>query len=276
MHFRLIYMDLPKIMGVINVTPDSFHASSRISSVDQAIQYAEQIKLEGADIIDIGGEATHPKLDVSQSKVSIEEELDRVIPIVQAIKSHVDIQISVDTSKPLVMQEAVKAGAGMINDQRALTMPGALAMAASLNVPVCLMHMFGINREPNVDCHKTLIEIKEYLNQRCKAALDSGFKPENIIIDPGFGHGNYGKSTEENCYMLNHLEQLVAIGYPLMVGFSRKTFIGEILNLPIEERLIGSITAAILAAIKGAAIIRVHDVKETVQAIRVIQAVNKE
>jgi dihydropteroate synthase len=260
-------------MGVINITPDSFYAGSRCQNADQALKLAELMHKEGADIIDIGGEATNPKLDVSVSQVSVQEELDRVVKVVELIKAHVPIQISVDTSKPEVMEAAVKTGADMINDQRSLTFPGALEMAAKLNVPVCLMHMFGLNRKPYEDCALTLQEVKSYLEQRIKAALDAGIKPDHIIIDPGFGHGNYGKSTTENLFILKNLEQVIEIGCPVMVGLSRKTLIGEILNVKVEERLAGSLCLAILAAIKGAQILRVHDVKETAEAIRMLMAV---
>ncbi|MDO8954060.1 MAG: dihydropteroate synthase [Gammaproteobacteria bacterium] len=266
-------MNSPRIMGVINISPDSFYKGSRCQNAEQALKLAEQMQRNGADIIDIGGEATNPKLDIGLSKVSIAQELDRVIRVVEAIKSRLDIGISIDTSKPEVMQAAVKAGASMINDQRALTQAGALEMAASLQVPVCLMHMFSLNRQPNADAAKTLFEIQAYLQARINACLAAGLKQENIIIDPGFGHGNYGKSTAENWYILKHLKQLCALGYPVMVGLSRKTMIGELLNIPIEERLAGSLALAILAAVNGAEIIRVHDVLETVQAIKMIRAV---
>jgi len=260
-------------MGVINVTPNSFYAGSRCHTPEQALTLAKRMQLEGASIIDIGGEATNPTLDLNQASVSAAEELDRVIGSIELIKANLDIDISIDTSKPEVMAAAVKAGATMINDQRALILPGALEMVAALNVPVCLMHMYGPSRQPNNDKAQTLNEIKDFLHQRIVAAIAAGISRQNIIIDPGFGHGNYGKSTAENCYILQHLNQIVAMGYPVMVGLSRKTLIGEILGVSIEERLAGSLALAILAAINGAHIIRVHDVKATAEAVSVCHAV---
>ncbi|MDF2690740.1 MAG: folP [Gammaproteobacteria bacterium] len=231
-------------MGVINITPDSFYAKSRCQNSEQALRLAEAMLKHGADLIDIGAEATNPSLDLSVATLSIQEELDRVLKVIECIKTNVPIKISVDTSKPEVMQAAVQAGADMINDQRALLIPGALEMAARLQVPVCLMHMFGLNRAPNLNPADTLKEIEVFLQNRIAAALEAGLSRNNLIIDPGFGHGNYGKSTAENLYLLKNLEQLLRMGYPVMVGLSRKTLIAEVLNLPVEERLAGCRTWA--------------------------------
>ena len=261
---------MPKIMGVLNVTPDSFHAGSRVQSVDAAVRSAEAMVAAGATILDIGGEATNPQLDVTVSQVSVDEECNRVIPVVEKLRAHVDVDISVDTSKPEVMKAAVAAGATMINDQRALLRPGALEAAAQLAVPVCLMHMYGLHlREPNSQPYQnTLDEVKSFLQKRAEACVAMGIAPDSIIIDPGFGHGNYGKSTEENLYLINHIDQFVELGFSVMLGVSRKTTIGDVLQVPAAERLSGSLGLHVLAALRGVNIIRAHDVLETVQAVR--------
>jgi dihydropteroate synthase len=260
----------PRVMGVINVTPDSFYAGSRVRDLDTALRIAEQMIQEGASIIDIGGESTQPLLDLSETQVSLQEELDRVLPIIKAIHERFDILISIDTSKAEVMSNAVEQGAKLINDQRALQYENALEMAASLRVSVCLMQMYGAHaRVPNSQPYsQTLQEIKIFLLDRVEQCLKAGIKKEQIIIDPGFGHGNYGKSTEENLYLLKHLSQFVETGYPVLVGFSRKTMIGKVLGLPVEKRLYASLGLAVLAAINGAAIIRTHDVGATQEAIK--------
>jgi dihydropteroate synthase len=267
-------MTQPKIMGVINVTPDSFYASSRADGVDAAVALAHSMIDAGADILDIGGEATNPKRNVTVSQVSAEEEIDRVAPVIEAIAAITDVTLSVDTSKPEVMQAAVSAGATMVNDQRALKLTGALEMAASLNVDVCIMHMFGCSRtlgeEPKSDMFAA---VKAFLLGRAQACMSAGIAQEHIILDPGFGTGNYGKDTPENLYMLSHFDELVALGYRTLVGVSRKTMIGEILHYaPPEERLYGSLGLAALAVMQGASVLRVHDVNETAQMVKVLSA----
>ena len=259
----------------MNVTPDSFYAGSRAGSVDDALHMAETMVNEEADILDIGGEATNPNLDVTDSQIDVQEEVDRVAPVVEAIRARFDIDISVDTSKPEVMQAAVNAGATMINDQRALCMDGALAMAASLNVPVCLMHMYGLNNHDmnGQPLQTTLDEIKQFLLGRATVCMEAGIAKEHIILDPGAGTGNFGKSTKENLFILKETKQLVDLGYPVLMGYSRKSMIGDVLNgKPFDERLFGSIACAVMAAERGAAIVRVHDVGPTVDALRVTLA----
>ena len=262
-------------MGVINATPDSYYKGSRVQSVDEALIMAKNMISEGVDILDIGGEATNPKLDVTETLVSVEEEMERVVPIIKAIRAQFDVTISVDTSKPEVMQAAITAGANIINDQRALLLPGALEMAAVLNVPVCLMHMYGLNKhKPRTTMlQTTLDEIKDFLHKRAQTCLDIGIFPENIIIDPGVGAGNFGKSTNESLFILKELKQLIELGFPVLVGYSNKSIIGDVLeNKYITERLYGSISCAVMAAERGAAIIRVHNVGPTVDAIKMVIA----
>lgn len=260
----------PKVMGVINVTPDSFYAGSRAGDVDAALRHAATMVAEGADILDIGGEATNPKLDVTVSQVDAATELQRVVPVVQAIRQRFDITISVDTSKPDVMRAAIDAGANMINDQRALQLDGALAAAAELDVPVCLMHMYGLKQRQmdNQPLAEMLTEIKTQLLKRVEACVHAGIRRDNLIIDPGIGTGNYGKSTRENLYLINHLNEFADTGLPVLVGLSRKSMIGEILNVPPAERLYGGLGLAVLAMQRGAGIIRTHDVLPTVHALK--------
>lgn len=271
---KLPSFSIPKIMGVINVTPDSFYAGSRAQSIDDIFQLAEQMVQEGADILDIGAEATNPNLDLSVSVVSTQQELDRLAGVIEGLSTRFDVMLSIDTSKPEVMQAAVAAGAQMINDQRALLRDGALAVAAQCQVPVCLMQMFGpnartFNDQPYAD---TVQQIADFLQQRIDACLQAGIAKEQLMVDPGFGTRNFGKSTQENLYLLAHVDRIQALGYPVLMGFSRKSMMGEVLGVPPEERLYGSLGLAVLGAQKGAAILRVHDVGPTVQAVTVAMA----
>ncbi len=263
-----------KIMGVINITSDSFYSHSRAQGIDSALRMADDMIKEGGDILDIGGEATNPNLDVTETQVSLEKEMDRVIPVIEAINNRFDVPISIDTSKPAIMKEAVKVGASMINDQRALTMPGAIEAAVELKVPVCLMHMYGLNkREPRTcNLQETLNEIKDYLLKRVNDCCELGILKENIIIDPGVGAANYGKSTNESLFILKELKQLVDTGYPVLVGYSNKSIIGEALNKPLEQRVGGSVACALLAAERGCSIVRVHNVGQTADALKILQA----
>lgn len=263
-----------RIMGILNVTPNSFSEVGRYQLLDDALIYAEKILTDGASIIDIGGEPTNPGV---HPFVSLQEELDRVIPVIEAIKKNFAITVSVDTSKPEVMQEAINAGAELINDVRALCNPAALTIAAKADIPVCLMHMAfpeGKNNHSVYDYGDDLVQhIKNFLQERINICLAAGIKSENIIIDPGFGAGNFGKNMQQNLELLNRLDEFLELGYPILAGLSRKTFIGELLNLPVADRLNASLAAAVIAVIKGATIIRTHDVKATVEAIKVTQAV---
>jgi len=254
-------------MGILNVTPDSFSDGGRHNDLVQALTHANAMINAGATIIDIGGESTRPGAD----EVSVEQELERVIPVVEAISQRFEVWISVDTSKPEVIREAAKAGAHLINDIRSLQEPGALEAAAATGLPVCLMHMQG---EP-----KTMQQSPQYgdflkdvetffIEQiaRCEAA---GIKKTQLLLDPGFG---FGKNLSHNCQLLAHLADFHRFGLPLLVGMSRKSMIGQLLNVGPSQRLTGSLACAVIAAMQGAHILRVHDVKETVEAMRVVEA----
>jgi dihydropteroate synthase len=256
-----------KVMGILNITPDSFSDGGQYAVIDQAIRQAETMLLEGASIIDIGGESTRP----GAKAVDEAQELCRVIPVIEALKQRFDCAISIDTSKAAVMSEAVAAGASMINDVRGLAALGCIETAARLNVPVCLMHMQG---EPRTMQHEPSYEdvvddIKMFFQQRIERCLKAGIKKHNICIDPGFG---FGKTLTQNFQLLNRLDEFHALGYPLLVGMSRKSMIGNLLNNSVEQRLTGSVSCAVIAAMKGAGIIRVHDVKPTVEAIKIVSA----
>lgn len=261
----------PLVMGILNVTPDSFSDGGRFNRPEAAIERVLQMITEGADIIDIGGESTRP----GAPEISEEEELQRVVPVVEAIRRHNDIPISVDTSKPRVMREAVAAGASFINDVRALQAPGALDTVAELGVPVCLMHMQGQPRTMQANPHYDDVvgEVREFLLQRAEACLAAGIDRENIILDPGFG---FGKTVQHNLVLFRHLDTLVETGYPVLVGISRKSMIGKLLgDRPVDQRLAASVGLAALAGWLGAAIVRVHDVQENADALTLCRAVRE-
>jgi len=258
-----------KIMGVLNVTPDSFSDGGLFVKKEAALSYVEKMILEGADIIDIGGESTRP----GASDVSVDEECQRVIPLINAIREISDIPISIDTSKTQVMQQAIHAGASMINDVNALQADGAMALAAELNVPVCIMHMQGKPRTmQHTPSYKNVVsEVKEFLQQRIDACIAAGINKNNISIDPGFG---FGKNLQHNLSLFKHLNEFTELDVPLLVGVSRKSMIGAVLNdAPADQRLYGSIALATLAAWMDAKILRVHDVKATVDALKLCTAV---
>lgn len=258
----------PVVMGVLNVTPDSFSDGGRYLQLTDALRRAEAMAAEGAAIIDVGGESTRP----GAPPVSVQEELDRVLPVVERLARELPIPVSVDTSKPEVMREAARAGAGLINDVRALRLPGALAVAAACDVPVCLMHMRGepatMQREP--DYADVVTEVYDFLAERIRRCADAGIARDRILVDPGFG---FGKTLEHNLSLLRHLDRFVGLAAGLLVGISRKSMIGALLDAPIGERSSGSLAAAVIAAWRGARIIRAHDVRETVRALRVCAAV---
>lgn len=271
MQFTLNNRDTPLVMGILNVTPDSFSDGGRFNRPDTAIERVRRMIGEGADIIDIGGESTRP----GAPAVSEEEELQRVIPVIEAIRHESEIPVSVDTSKPGVMRQAVAAGAGLINDVRALQEAGALEAAAELGVPVCLMHMQGQPRtmQANPQYDDVVAEVRAFLLARADACRAAGIGEQNIILDPGFG---FGKTVKHNLTLFRHLDRLVEAGYPVMVGVSRKSMIGKLLNdRPVEGRLAASVGLATLAAWLGAAILRVHDVQETVDALAMCRAVRR-
>ena len=258
----------PRIMGVLNITPDSFSDGGDFFTLEKAIARAEQMVEEGAAIIDLGGESTRP----GAAPVSVDEELQRVIPIIEALHATVPVPLSIDTRKPAVMQAAVAAGAGLINDVNALQEAGAVEMAASLEVPVCLMHMQG-NPETMQDTpiyHNVVDEVTAYLEARAHACLQQGIPKERILLDPGFG---FGKTTPHNLLLLQQLERLVETGFPVLVGLSRKSLIGKVLDLPVDKRLYPGLALAVLAVWKGAALVRCHDVRPTREAIAMCQAV---
>ncbi|MFT3931700.1 MAG: dihydropteroate synthase [Spongiibacteraceae bacterium] len=273
---RVLDLSRPRIMGILNVTPDSFSdggvvfSSGRVA-LDKALQHAVKMVADGADIIDIGGESTRP----GAAMVSLQEEMDRVLPVIELLARELDVVLSVDTSSPEVMLAAAERGVGFINDVRALQRPDAISAAAATGLPVCLMHMRGepqsMQAAPRYD--DVVAEVGAYLAQRIDACTKLGVARRNIVIDPGFG---FGKTAQHNLQLLNRLAELEALGYPLLVGLSRKSLIGAVLGRPIEDRLAGSLALATLAAQRGAVIFRVHDVRETRDVVRLCAAVMKE
>lgn len=258
-----------RVMGVINTTPDSFSDGGQFDTTDKALRYAMQLIDDGVDILDIGGESTRP----GSQNVDASEELARTIPLIQAIRKESDVQISIDTNKPVVMQQAVAEGANLINSIWALRQDDVLAVAAQSGASVCLMHMQGTPETMQQNpCYDDVVsEVIEYLRQRIEAAVEAGIARENIIVDPGFG---FGKTLQHNLLLLKSLAQLKALDVPLLVGMSRKSMIGTILNKPLDQRLYGSISTAVIAAMQGADIIRVHDVAQTIDALAIVDAVN--
>lgn len=270
---RSLDLSLPCVMGILNVTPDSFSDGGRFASPDTALRHAEQMLADGAAIIDIGGESTRP----GAAAVSEQEELERVIPVVEKIAATLDVAISVDTSNAQVISASAAAGAHIINDVRSLTRAGALEAAAASGLPVCLMHMNGepqvMQQAPHYD-----VPVEEavfaFLQEQIQRCVQGGVARERILLDPGFG---FGKSYEHNYRLLNRLDVLHPLGLPLLTGLSRKRMIGQALEQPDAGlRLQGSVSAAVICAMKGANILRVHDVKETVEAIRVVCATLRE
>lgn len=267
---RELDMSRCHVMGILNVTPDSFSDGGQFNRPDAALSRARQMVADGATFIDIGGESTRP----GATPVSVQEELDRVCPVVEAAARELDAVISVDTSAPEVMAETAKLGAGLINDVRALQRDGAPEVAAQAGIPVCIMHIQG---EPDTmqdrpEYRNVRREVSAFLTERMRVAELAGIRPENILLDPGFG---FGKSLEHNLQLLACLEQMHILGHPLLVGVSRKSMLGHITGRDVNERLPASVAAATIAAMKGASIIRVHDVRETVDAVRVVAAVKE-
>lgn len=260
---RDLDLSQPRIMGILNITPDSFSDGSHFNQQDKALFRAEQMVAEGADIIDVGGESTRP----GAAYVSEQEELDRVVPIIEQLSRKLDVMISVDTYKPAVMAEACRAGAHLINDIKALQEEGALNVAAASDALICLMHMQGdpktMQQQPAYT--NVITEVSSFLNNRVNACLQAGISAEKLILDPGFG---FGKTLEQNYELLGRMKELDS-QYPVLVGMSRKSMIGNFLNCSVDERLSGSIGAALYALTQGARIIRVHDVLATRDAVRV-------
>ncbi|PBQ16990.1 dihydropteroate synthase [Pseudomonas congelans] len=265
---RVLDLAHTHVMGILNATPDSFSDGGRYSQLDAALRHAEAMVQAGATLIDVGGESTRP----GARPVSASEEVERVAPVVEVIARELDVIISVDTSTPEVMLAAAGLGAGLINDVRSLQRPGALEAAASTGLPVCLMHMLGepgtMQDDPHYD--DLVGEVCAFLAERMKQCVAAGIGQQQIILDPGFG---FAKTLEHNLSLFKHMEALHALGRPLLVGVSRKSMIGAVLGRTVDQRLSGGLALAALAVAKGARILRVHDVAETADVVRMIAAV---
>ena len=265
---RRLLLDVPRVMGIVNVTPDSFSDGGEHFDTDAAIAHGLRLVEEGADVLDVGGESTRP----GAGEVPVDEELRRVVPVIEALAARTQVPVSVDTSKPEVMRAAVAAGAGMINDVYALRREGALDAAAALGVPVVLMHMLGQPRsmqdDPRYD--EVVDEVHRFLAERIFAAQMAGIDKKHIVVDPGFG---FGKTREDNLQLLARLERFTDLGVPVLAGLSRKRTIGELTGRDAAERVHGSVAAHLVAVQRGARIVRVHDVAATVDALKVWNAV---
>lgn len=270
--FSSRYLDLSTthVMGVLNVTPDSFSDGGKFIDPTYALSRASAMLKEGASIIDVGGESTRP----GASPVTLSEELDRVLPVVEKIAKELDVVISVDTSRPEVMTEAIKLGAGLINDVRAFTLPGAVEAVSQSDVGLCVMHMQGTPINMQVQPHYQSVreEVQGFLGLRAKELIELGVSADRILIDPGFG---FGKTLDHNLELLASIGSFCEMGFPVLVGLSRKSMFSALLDRAVDERLFGSVAAATLAAHSGAAILRVHDVHETVDAAKVVDAIRK-
>ncbi len=265
---RVLDLAHPQVMGILNVTPDSFSDGGRFRQRDEALRHAAAMVAAGASLIDVGGESTRP----GALQVSADEELQRVAPVVEAIAAELDVIISVDTSCPQVMRESARLGAGLINDVRSLRREGALQAAAESGLPVCLMHMQGepetMQKNPHYD--DLLAEVQAFFAERMAACVAAGIAAERIILDPGFG---FAKNLQHNLSLFKHMQVLHRFARPLLVGVSRKSMIGQALGREVDQRLAGGLALAALAVAKGACILRVHDVAETVDVVRIIAAV---
>ena len=265
---RVLDLAHPQVMGILNVTPDSFSDGGRFRQRDEALRHAAAMVAAGASLIDVGGESTRP----GALQVSADEELQRVAPVVEAIAAELDVIISVDTSCPQVMRESARLGAGLLNDVRSLRREGALQAAAESGLPVCLMHMQGepetMQKNPHYD--DLLAEVQAFFAERMAACAAAGIAAERIILDPGFG---FAKNLQHNLSLFKHMQVLHGFARPLLVGVSRKSMIGQALGREVDQRLAGGLALAALAVTKGACILRVHDVAETVDLVRMIAAV---
>lgn len=255
-------------MGILNVTPDSFSDGGRFNDRAAALKHAQEMVTAGARIIDVGGESTRPGAEA----VGQDEELNRVVPVIEAITTELDVVVSVDTSNPAVMREAAAAGAGLINDVRALQQPGAVEVAAETGLPVCVMHMKGdpATMQDNPSYSDVVSEVCDFLRQRSEALAQAGIDKERVLWDPGFG---FGKTSEHNLHLLKHLD-LLTTHANVVIGLSRKRLFADILNSATADRTSASVAAALLGVQRGAAIVRVHDVAQTVDALKVLQAVD--
>ena len=264
---RTLDLSAPVVMGVLNVTPDSFSDGGRFFERDAALRQVEQMLADGAAIIDVGGESTRP----GAAMVSVQQELDRVIPVVEQISAQFNAIISLDTSSPEVMRAGAAAGAGLINDVRALCRDGAVQAAKDVELPVCLMHMQGqpSTMQAAPSYQDVVDDVLGFLAERIDVCVGAGIEREKLLIDPGFG---FGKTDQHNLALLAQLEKFVALGLPVLAGLSRKSMIGRLLDRPVDERLTGSVALALMAIERGAKVLRVHDVKETMDAVRLWQA----
>ncbi|USD59927.1 dihydropteroate synthase [Vibrio sp. SCSIO 43140] len=263
---KTLSLDTPQVMGIVNVTPDSFSDGGKFNSVDAALEQVDAMVASGVTIVDVGGESTRP----GAPDVELQQELKRVIPVIKAIRERHDVWISVDTSKAEVMRQAVEAGADIINDVRALQEPGAVEVAAKAGVPICLMHMQGQPRtmQMNPTYEDLLKDVAEFLQERISACEAAGISRDRLILDPGFG---FGKTLEHNYHLLAHLDKFHQFELPILAGMSRKSMIFKLLDKAPADCLAGSLACATLAAAKGAQIIRVHDAVETVEAMKIVQ-----
>ncbi|WP_367606933.1 dihydropteroate synthase [Legionella sp. W05-934-2] len=275
-HQQLLDASLPKpkplVMGIVNVTPDSFYDGGKHDKCEQAIEHARLLIAQGVDILDIGGESSRP----GAKTVSAQDEMDRILPVIKAIREESDIIISVDTYKTSVMQACVEFGANLINDITGLPDKATRQWLATTNIPLCIMHMQAKPKTMQVAPHYpngVVLEIKNFLQNRAQECLDDGIEKENIILDPGFG---FGKSVEHNLLMIKHLKEFTAMPFPVLLGVSRKSTLGEVTGCPKEDRLAPSIAIAIYSQLQGVGIIRVHDVAETVAAITMLDAITKQ
>lgn len=260
-------LNRPHVMGIVNVTPDSFSDGGKYTSIDLAVAHGLKLIAEGADILDIGGESTRP----GAAPVSLDEELQRVIPVIEALSAVSSVPLSIDTYKPEVMRQSIAAGIDIVNDVRALQEEHAIEIVANSNVGVCLMHMQGMPQTMQVapSYQDVVAEVKQFLIERMQVVMSAGIAQERIVLDPGFG---FGKTTEHNIALIQHLGEIGELG-PLLVGLSRKAVLGKIAGGDEQQRLHAGLAASVISAMKGAKIVRVHDVKATVDALKVVTAV---
>jgi len=261
-------LNRPHVMGIVNVTPDSFSDGGKYSSTDLAVEHGLALIAEGADILDIGGESTRP----GAPPVSLDEELRRVMPVIEALAAVSTVPLSIDTYKPEVMRSAIAAGVDIVNDVRALQEDGAVEIVAKSDVGVCLMHMQGMPQTMQLapSYQDVVSEVVHFLSDRMHVVTSAGIAIDRIVLDPGFG---FGKTTAHNIALIQHLTEIDAIGRPLLVGLSRKSVLGKIAGGDEQQRLHAGLAASVISAMKGAKIVRVHDVKATVDALKIVTAV---
>jgi len=267
---RQIILNRTHIMGVVNVTPDSFSDGGMFFEQDAAVKHALELVEEGADIIDVGGESTRP----GSSSLPADEEWRRVEPVIKALERETDVPISIDTTKPEVAWKAIEAGAIMVNDVSGLRNKEMVGLVAREHVAVTIMHMLGEPKtmQENPVYRDVVNEVKDYLRRQMQVAIDAGVAKDSIVVDPGIG---FGKTVEHNLELINHVPDLAELGRPVMIGASRKSFIGAITRADVADRLEGSLAAAVMAVVRGARIVRVHDVRQTLRALKVAEAILK-